>query len=250
MENLWEEIKKYKYVIIASIVIVIIIIVVSTQTKQKFTNPQPAIQNVSGKKKKYIEKILSLKPKIIYIENFITPEQAKHLIEFADKNKRPSTIDTKDDPYTLINNIRSSESAHLGKGRDKICTEIEMNACNYVGLEYRHLEPMQVVVYEKGQKFNPHYDFFGQDSQDLDNKGNRNKTILVYLNDIPAEEGGATSFVKLGLKIQPKAYSAIYFENMNESGVDYDTLHAGEELKSDKLKKYAINIWFREKPSW
>ena len=42
----------------------------------------------------------------------------------------------------------------------------------------------------------------------------------------------------------------LYFENMNGSEVDYNTLHAGEELVTDKIKKYAINIWFREKPSW
>jgi prolyl 4-hydroxylase len=200
--------------------------------------------------KKYKETILSKNPKIILIENFITKEEADHLIEIADKIKQPSTIDSKDNPYTLVNNIRSSESAHLGKSRDNIVKNIEEKACEYVGLNTHHLEPMQVVVYEKGQKFNPHYDFFSSDSQDILTKGNRNKTILVYLNDIQEDFGGATVFPKIGLKIRPKAYSALYFENMNGSEVDYNTLHAGEELVTDKLKKYAINIWFREKPSW
>jgi prolyl 4-hydroxylase len=200
--------------------------------------------------KKYKEVVLSESPKIIYIENFVTPEQADHLMKLADEIKKPSTIDTKDDPYTLSQNVRSSESAHLGKARDKIVKQIEDSACNYTGLDTHYLEPMQVVVYEKGQKFNPHYDFFSPDSQDIEYRGNRNKTILVYLNDIDKQYGGATVFPKIGLKIQPKAYSAIYFENMNESGVDYNTLHAGEELQTDKIKKYAINIWFREKASW
>ena len=201
-------------------------------------------------RKKYKETVLSESPKIIYIENFITKEEADHLIKIADKTKRPSTIDTKDDPYTLVNNVRSSQSAHLGKSTDKIIKGIEDKACNYVGLSTGYLEPMQVVVYEKGQKFNPHYDFFSDDAQDILERGNRNKTVLVYLNDIQENFGGATVFPKIDLKIQPKAYSAIYFENMNESGVDYNTLHAGEELTTNELKKYAINIWFREKASW
>jgi len=201
-------------------------------------------------KKKYKETILSESPKIVLIENFVTKEEADHLIKLSDELKQPSTIDTKENPYTLVNNVRSSQSAHLGKSRDKYVLNIEERACDYVNLNTHYLEPMQVVVYEKGQKFNPHYDFFSADSPDILTRGNRNKTILVYLNDIHEDFGGATVFPNIGLKIQPKAYSAIYFENMNDKGVDYNTLHAGEELLTDKLKKYAINIWFREKESW
>jgi len=231
----------------AKIIILILIILCSVyliyRSVQKYDNI-PLI------KKKYKEVILSKSPKIIYIENFITAEQAEHLINLADEIKKPSTIDTKDDPYTLSQNVRSSESAHLGKARDSIVKQIEDDACAYVNLNTHHLEPMQVVVYEKGQKFNPHYDFFSPDSQDIGIRGNRNKTILVYLNDVEEHFGGATVFPNIGLKIQPKAYSAIYFENMNGPNVDYNTLHAGEELKTDEIKKYAINIWFREKESW
>ena len=239
---------------IGFIIVIIIAIVILYSNKQHF-NPESKKEQVAEKlankqKKKYKETVLSQNPKIVYIENFVTKKQAEHIMNISDKIKRPSTIDTKDDPYTLVTNVRSSESAHLGKARDEITKEIEDAACEYVGLDTHYLEPMQVAVYEKGQKFNPHYDFFSSDSLDLPMRGNRNKTILVYLNDIKEEFGGATVFPKIGLKIQPKALSAIYFENMNGSEVDYNTLHAGEELKTDQIKKFAINIWFREKPSW
>jgi prolyl 4-hydroxylase len=244
MNQIIEYIEKHKNTLILSLMALCICYFIYTNFKTKKLI-QPFTSN-----KKYKEFVISESPKIVYIENFITKEEAEHLMKTADEIKRPSTIDTKGDPYTLVNNVRSSESAHLGKSRDKIVKSIEDKACEYVGLDTTHLEPMQVVVYEKGQKFNPHYDFFSEDSQDILERGNRNKTILVYLNDIQENFGGATVFPKIGLKIQPQAYSAIYFENMNESGVDYNTLHAGEELTTDELKKYAINIWFREKGSW
>jgi prolyl 4-hydroxylase len=247
MNRVLEFIEKNKYYIILA-VMVILIISVTILYSSKSPKEIQDFQNIE--RKKYKEVVLSENPKIILLENFITQEEAEHLMKLADEIKRPSTIDTKDDPYTLVNNVRSSESAHLGKARDKIVLSIENKACDYVNLNTHYLEPMQVVVYEKGQKFNPHYDFFSADSQDLSIRGNRNKTILVYLNDIQEDFGGATVFPKLNLKIQPKAYSAIYFENMNGTEVDYNTLHAGEELKTDKIKKYAINIWFREKESW
>lgn len=247
MNRVLDFIEKNKYYII-SIVILILIISVTIYYSSKSPKEIQDFQNIE--RKKYKEVVLSENPKIILLENFITEEEAEHLMKLADEIKRPSTIDTKDDPYTLVNNVRSSESAHLGKARDKLVLSIENKACDYVNLNTHYLEPMQVVVYEKGQKFNPHYDFFSADSQDLSIRGNRNKTILVYLNDIHEDFGGATVFPKLNLKIQPKAYSAIYFENMNGTEVDYNTLHAGEELKTDKIRKYAINIWFREKESW
>jgi prolyl 4-hydroxylase len=252
MDKLFEYVQKHKKTIVLILLAICTIYVIISSIRQHYTNPTPQLvkEPFKGKNKKYKETILSENPKIILIENFIRPEHAKHLIEIANDTKRPSTIDSAGDPYKLASDVRSSESAHLGKSRDNIVIQIEKDACDYVGLNTQHLEPMQVVVYEKGQKFNPHYDFFSPDTADLPFRGNRNKTILVYLNDVKEEDGGATVFPKLNLRIQPKAYSAIYFENMNENGINYDTLHAGEELKTDTQNKYAINIWFREKATW
>ena len=253
MERILEFLEKNKKNIILGLIVLCLLYLVIVSTSEYFTVKKSDILHLNNHKKsnkKYKETVLSESPKIIYIENFVNSTQSEHLMRIADQIKRPSTIDAQGDPYSLVTNVRSSESAHLGKARDKITLDIENAACDYVGLDTHYLEPMQVVVYEKGQKFNEHYDFFSPDSEDIIERGNRNKTILVYLNDIPEEEGGATIFTKLGLKIQPKANDAIYFENMNDDGVDYNTMHAGTELKSDTLKKYAINIWFREKPSW
>jgi prolyl 4-hydroxylase len=253
MDKLFEYVQKYKKTIVLVLLLICLLIVIISSIKQHFSNPTAQLVNEKTeefKDKKYKETILSESPKIILIEDFVNPLQAKHLMDIADQIKKPSTIDSQNDPYTLAKDVRSSESAHLGKARDAVVKEIEDAACNYVKLNTHHLEPMQVVVYEKGQKFNPHYDFFSPDTVDLAYHGNRNKTILVYLNDIKEEDGGATVFPKLGIKVQPKAGSAIYFENMNENGIDYNTLHAGEELRTDKQNKYAINIWFREKATW
>jgi len=217
---------------------------------QNSFNPQTFVNNteVTTKKlSKYEETILSESPKIIYIKNFLPEDELlNHFISLGNKLKKPSTIDTKDNPATVMANVRTSESAHVGKSTDKIIKILEDRACEYVDLPTTHLEPMQVVVYEKGQKYNPHYDFFSADSTEV-SKGNRSKTVLVYLNDLPENSGGYTIFPKINLRVKPKKGDAIYFENMNGSDVDYNTLHAGEEILGD-YNKYAINIWFRENP--
>ena len=195
---------------------------------------------------KYKEDILSENPKIIYIHNFITEEEAKHIIKLADELKKPSTIDSKESALTLETKTRSSNTAHLGKSSDYVIKDIEKKASEYTNLNINYIEPLQVAVYEKGQKYNPHYDFFNADSSVIEQYGNRTKTILVYLNNLSEDAGGNTYFPKLDIRIKPKALDAIYFENMNDGNVNYDTLHAGEEILNNS-KKYAINIWFREK---
>ena len=195
----------------------------------------------------YKEEILYENPKIIYLHNFITPEESEFFKKFGDQNKKPSTIDTTDGgPLTLATNVRSSESAYLTKHSNIFVDSLEKKAANYFNAKSSQLEPLQVVVYEKGQKYIPHHDFFDPNTPDVKIRGNRSKTILVYLNDVPVVAGGATFFPKINLKVQPKAYDAIYFENINDGQLDYNTLHSGEPIIGD-VKKYAINIWVREK---
>ena len=130
---------------------------------------------------KYKEDILSENPKIIYIHDFITQEEADHIINLANELKKPSTIDSKESPVSLETNIRSSNTAHLGKSRDYVVKNIERKASEYANTNINYIEPLQVAVYEKGQKYNPHYDFFNSDSVVIEKYGNRTKTILVYL---------------------------------------------------------------------
>lgn len=211
------------------------------------TNEKKIIYPPFKKSTIYHEEILSEDPRIVYIHNFFTNQnELDHLISLAEQLKKPSTIDTRNNPSAILNDVRTSNSAHLGKSRDETITDLENRACAYVGLSTKHLEPMQIAVYESGQKYNPHYDFFSADSTEII-KGNRNKTILLYLNDLPDDAGGNTFFSKLNLRIKPKAGDAIYFENMKNGEVDYNTMHAGEAIIGDH-KKYAVNIWFRERP--
>jgi prolyl 4-hydroxylase len=230
-------------------ILLIIVVLISIYLLYSF-NIQTFINNteVTTKKlSKYEEIILSKSPKIIYIKNFLPEDDLiNHFILLSNKLKKASTVDTKNNPTTILKDVRTSESAHLGKSTDKFIKILENRACEYVDLPTSHLEPMQVVVYKKGQKYNPHYDFFSDGSTEI-SKGNRNKTVLVYLNDLPENSGGCTIFPIINLKVKPKKGDAIYFENMNGSNVDYNTLHAGEEIFGN-YTKYAINIWFREKP--
>lgn len=54
-----------------------------------------------------------------------------------------------------------------------------------------HGEGLQVLHYQKGEKYEPHWDYF-QDQVNQQNGGQRVATLLMYLTNV--EEGGETVF--------------------------------------------------------
>jgi prolyl 4-hydroxylase len=99
------------------------------------------------------------------------------------------------------------------------------------------------VRYCKGEKYNYHYDYFVEPNPPYQ----RLHTFLIYLNDLSMDDGGATSFKNIGVRIYPKAGRAIWFRDAEDDGtVLPETLHSGEEILTDKIK-YAINVWIRNK---
>jgi len=107
------------------------------------------------------------------------------------------------------------------------------------------MEPLQIVNYKKNQYYYEHYDWGSSGTM---NENQRWHTVLIYLNDVPKEFGGGTSFPKLQLSIQPIKNAALYFRNLDKDGKGHpDTLHAGNPLETSEIQKYAINSWILQK---
>jgi prolyl 4-hydroxylase len=69
----------------------------------------------------------------------------------------------------------------------------------------------------------------------------------VYLNTLDIADGGATSFFHYKKKVTPKKGQAVWFKNMNDDGtLNTLSLHSGEEILTDGVIKYALNIWTRQ----
>ncbi len=229
-----------KYLLFGIIILVVVIIYLFFKNKKG--KSKYIIDDNDNVNKKYKFDLIKDDPKIRLLHNFLSKEEAEHMIKLGSMLKQQSQIDSKD---KVDIKIRSSKSAHIPKAHDEIVKRIEERVIDYLQINPERLEPLQVVVYEKGQEYKPHYDWFNNDSTEIKRGGNRTDTILIYLNTLKEEDGGKTSFPNLDLKFKPVMGDSIHFKNMKNGQTLDKTLHGGEEIKTNVIK-YAINVWVRE----
>jgi len=68
-------------------------------------------------------------------------------------------------------------------------------------------------------------------------------TIFIYLNDLPEGDEGETHFIRLGLKVVPRAGTAVMWDNTLPNGkADERTFHQGLPPKTGV--KYGLNCFF------
>lgn len=188
---------------------------------------------------------ISYSPRIRYLHRLLTPEECEHMIKVAEPRFSRSPV------RGSVTRVRTSSTAMLGglgdRG-DKIVQGVRERIARFSGYDVSLLEPLQVVKYQQGQKYEGHHDFF--DVCDLEDKkynGRRQVTFLIYLRDMPpGETGGGTAFPDLKLEVAPQQGSAIVFNDCLDNGEeDQRSLHAGLPPGNPDTVKYAINGWIR-----
>jgi len=114
-----------------------------------------------------------------------------------------------------------------------------------------YAEPAVILCYKQNQYYHWHYDALYPHNQSIqqqiDQFGQRAKTVLFYLND--EFIGGETEFKKPFTSIKPKQGNMISFNNCDSSGKRLpESIHRGKELQSGE--KWIVTLWFRSKPFW
>ncbi|XP_064996826.1 probable prolyl 4-hydroxylase 3 isoform X2 [Musa acuminata AAA Group] len=140
--------------------------------------------------------------------------------------------------------VRTSTGMFLPRGQDKIIRAIEKRISDYTFIPVENGEGLQVLHYEVGQKYEPHFDYFLDEFNTM-NGGQRMATLLMYLSDV--EEGGETIFPnakinssslplynelsecgKKGISVRPKMGDALLFWSMKpDATLDPLSLHGG-----------------------
>ncbi|KAK1267508.1 hypothetical protein QJS04_geneDACA014589 [Acorus gramineus] len=92
---------------------------------------------------------------------------------------------------SIASQVRTSSGMFLNKHQDDIVARIESRIATWTFLPVENGEAMQVLHYENGQKYEPHFDYF-HDKANQQLGGHRVATVLMYLSNI--QKGGETVF--------------------------------------------------------
>jgi prolyl 4-hydroxylase len=186
-------------------------------------------------------------PKVSLIPEFLSPDECNHLINMGESLEfRPSLVGRgayahdsldKSERFENVPSInRTSLSVILKPSHDSVVALVEAKLVGLVGLPLSQLESMVLVKYEPGQVFKEHHDGIF-----------RPFTVFIYLNDLPSDAGGETRFPAIGLRIKPRAGTAVLWRNshldVNGSIIeDHRLVHEG--LPPRNCIKYGVNCFF------
>ena len=178
------------------------------------------------------------------IPNFLSHLECDEIIKHIDANHNRSSVVVGGTDRSDITDHRTSSTSNLNTN-DNLISSVHDKISAHLNLPRENGESLQGQLYEQGQYFKPHNDFFTGPAYDMHCRasGNRTHTLMVYLNDDFA--GGETNFPNLNKMVKPEKGKAIWWKNMHEDQVLTDTLHEGVPVKSGK--KYIVTSWWREK---
>jgi len=178
------------------------------------------------------------------IDNFVTDEECDYLCSIIEKTSYRSQVAGAGNTASTVMESRTSSTSTLVDSDPTVKT-LNQRISNILGIPEANGENMQGQIYQEGQEFRHHRDYFEGDGyiNHCLSSGQRTYTFMIYLNDV--EEGGETNFPELdNLSIKPKKGMAVVWRNSNGQGTENPaSLHAGTPVV--KGKKIIITKWFR-----
>lgn len=196
-----------------------------------------------------IKPVISLSsPRLMVFDHLLSDAECDTLIALSEAKMQDSTVV---DPATgqyVKHPERISRGTHLEHQSSEVVIAIESRISQLLGFALNQQEAIQILHYQVGGEYRPHYDFFppaDTGSQPaIAQAGQRLATLIMYLNT-PAQ-GGSTDLPNIGLSVTAKKGSAVYFENIDQNGLpDNNTLHAGAPVLAGE--KWIATKWFRER---
>ena len=188
-------------------------------------------------------------PRVVLFGNLLSDEECDLLVSLSrDKLERSSVVNANTGAYD-IHPHRTSSGTYFKRGENELLQRVERRIAELVECPVEQGEPTQVLHYEPGGEYKPHYDYFDPalpgNQEVLAQGGQRIATLIMYLNDV--ECGGSTVFPQIGLNVLPRKGHAVYFAYGDDDGaLDVRTLHGGSPVKSGE--KWIATKWFRQQP--
>lgn len=190
-------------------------------------------------------------PRIFTIENFLPRPVCAWLIAQTRKRLEAARVKDPGRGAAAVNAVRTNTGAGFSSLEPDIVLHLaRMRVAAAIGMPLMHQEPTNVLHYDPGQEYRPHFDFITAENEhafasEIAAFGQRVCTVLVYLNE--GYEGGETEFPRLDWRYKGKTGDALVFWNVSAQGErERNALHAG--LPVIKGEKWLYSQWVRERP--
>ncbi|KAA8548030.1 hypothetical protein F0562_004709 [Nyssa sinensis] len=184
---------------------------------------------------------LSWRPRAFLYKGFLTDEECDHLINLAKHKLEKSMVADNESGKSIMSEVRTSSGMFLKKAQDEVVAGVEAKIAAWTFLPEENGESMQILHYEHGEKYEPHFDYF-HDKANQELGGHRVATVLMYLSSV--EKGGETIFpnsegketqlkdddssdcAKNGYAVKPKKGDALLFFSLHpDATTDPLSLH-------------------------
>ncbi|HVC36827.1 MAG TPA: 2OG-Fe(II) oxygenase, partial [Gammaproteobacteria bacterium] len=220
------------------------------QTSKRLPQTQVASVHTSGLPHPDPPTVINPQPRIFTVAEFVSKNEAAHLMALAVLNMKPARESTRDQLSQEQNAFTGHSATFHLAFCDAVIRNLERRIATAFALPAEHVEPLSVLRYQRSDRYAPHVDYF--DSARLeynrrigDKSGQRVASFLVYLR--APEVGGETHYLKLKLKITGRSRMALCHSNLTPAGqTDPMTLHSGEPVIEGE--KWLARTTLRELP--
>jgi len=192
--------------------------------------------------------LLSENPKIITIDNFLSPEEIAELIAIGKKDEKPSTVVDGESGEVRQSNYRVCNITYLDHLKNEMIKRVMDRIAEAAKLRSKQVEGLQILRYQIGGHYFPHVDPFDQRNPNLKKSiamgGQRIVSVIVGLEK--AAKGGETDFSRLRMSVCLEPGQALLFWSLYPDGsINYFSEHSAMPVLEGE--KAVLVTWIRER---
>jgi len=185
-------------------------------------------------------------PRVIVLGGFMSDAECDEIVGLAGpRMARSETVDNLTGG-SEVNVARTSRGMFFERGETGVIDRVERRIAAMLGWPVENGEGLQVLHYQPGAEYKPHYDYFDPvhpgSASILKRGGQRVGTVLMYLNT--PTKGGGTTFPDVGLEVAPIKGNAVFF-SYDRAHVNTKSLHGGAPVIAGE--KWVATKWLRER---
>ena len=184
-------------------------------------------------------------PRVVLFKNFLSDAECDEFIRLSRDRMQASHVIDMDSGSTRADSGRTSSGTAFTRGESPFIERIERRIEALLQWPYERGEALQILRYEVGQEYKPHYDYVDPSQPGaapfLARGGQRVASLVMYLNT--PQDGGGTNFPDAGFEIAAHKGCALYFSYDRPHPMTRSR-HGGMPVRAGE--KWVATKWLRE----